>query len=71
MTSKYWQIVDCVRQRTGLTVHRMACNTQTKRELGLPVGKAWNSGHGAGAGPCPSRLKEPIRYCLQNHDHEA
>ena len=69
--SMYRQIVECVRQRTGLTVHRTAWIAQIKRELPLPVGTAWNSGHGAGAGPCPSRLREPILYCLQNHDHEA
>lgn len=38
---------------------------EIKRNLGIPVGRAWNSGQGRGAPLCPDRYKPVIRAILQ------
>ena len=60
----YAQIVDCVRLKTGRTV-KTCWIAEVKREMGLTSRKAWNTGMGDGAPPCPLRYKDAIRACIQ------
>ena len=60
----YAQIQACVHGHIGRTV-RTCWIAEVKREMGLTGRRAWNTGMGVGAPPCPPRYKAAIRACIR------